>query len=210
MHIWIQIRDPTKETDADLYIKPVSHRDRSSQYEILSLHLWWLRNIIECRYIEIDERQKSVTQRNILNSVDWNHLVMISDINVSALFSIRVPEDYKGQLPSVMWIRELIKVLRLAARGDCYGWEWVLAMFVMVDREAIARNSSERLLIDCFIQHEQLNELTCTVLKKWNYLGFLYIQFLTPCISVGLSLFISFQHPETNPSNFQICWRTFL
>jgi hypothetical protein len=37
--IWIQNRDPTKETDADLHIKPVGYRDRCSQYGILSLHL---------------------------------------------------------------------------------------------------------------------------------------------------------------------------
>ena len=58
---------------------------------------------------------KRVTQRNALPSGDWNHPVMISDINVSATFSITVTEDYYSQLSSVMWIRELMKVLRLPA-----------------------------------------------------------------------------------------------
>jgi len=49
-----------KETDADLHIKPVSYRDRRSQYGILSLHLCWLKNVIECRYVEMVERQKEL------------------------------------------------------------------------------------------------------------------------------------------------------
>jgi len=47
---------------------------------------------------------------------------MISDINVSAAFSITVTEDYYSQLSSVMWIGELMKVLRLAANNIA---EWV-------------------------------------------------------------------------------------
>jgi hypothetical protein len=111
--IWIQTRNTTKETHADLHIKPVSYRDRRSQYGILSLHLCWLTNVIERRYVEIVERQKEP----FLSSVDWNHPVIISDINVSATISITVAEDYYSQLSSVMWIGELMKVLRLAANN---------------------------------------------------------------------------------------------
>jgi len=66
--------------------------------------------------------KKSYTKKNFA-SVDWNHLVMISDINVSATFSITVNEDYYNQLSSVMWIGELMKVFRLAENNIA---EWVL------------------------------------------------------------------------------------
>jgi hypothetical protein len=48
---------------------------------------------------------------------------MISDINVSATFSITVPEDYYSQLSFVMRIGELMEVLRGAANSIA---EWVL------------------------------------------------------------------------------------
>jgi len=48
---------------------------------------------------------------------------MIPDTNVSATFWIRVTEDYYSQLSSVLWLRELMKVLRLAANNIA---EWVL------------------------------------------------------------------------------------
>jgi hypothetical protein len=48
---------------------------------------------------------------------------MICDINVSATFSMTVTEYYYSQLYSVMRIRELMKVFRLAAN---YIAEWVL------------------------------------------------------------------------------------
>jgi hypothetical protein len=69
--------------------------------------------------------------------------------------------------------------------------------------------SSLLLLIECCIHQERLNELTCTMLEKWNKLGFSYPQFVTPCISVCL-FFIRFQHCESNPCDFQICWRSCL
>jgi len=50
---------------------------------------------------------------------------MITDINVSATFSITVTEDYYSQLSSVMRIRELMKVLRFAAKNIA---EWVLVV----------------------------------------------------------------------------------
>jgi len=59
-HIWIQTRDPTKETDADLHIKRLSLRDQRSSYGILSLHLCWLTKVIECSYVEMVERQKEL------------------------------------------------------------------------------------------------------------------------------------------------------
>jgi len=51
-------------------------------------------NVIECRYVETVERQKELHKENFLASVNWNHVVMICDINVSATFSITVAEDY--------------------------------------------------------------------------------------------------------------------
>jgi hypothetical protein len=48
---------------------------------------------------------------------------MIHDINVSATFSIAVTEDYYSHLSAVMWIGELMKVLRLAENNVA---EWVL------------------------------------------------------------------------------------
>ena len=48
---------------------------------------------------------------------------MIPDINVSAIFSITFTEDYYSQLSSVMWLRELMKVIRIAINNIA---EWVL------------------------------------------------------------------------------------
>jgi hypothetical protein len=60
VHIWIQTGNPTKETEADLHIKPIRYRDRRSQYGIFSLHLWWLTNVIKCSDVEIVERHKEL------------------------------------------------------------------------------------------------------------------------------------------------------
>jgi len=49
---------------------------------------------------------------------------MICDINVWATFSITVTEDYYSQLSSVLWIEELMKVLRIAA-NNIAEWVWV-------------------------------------------------------------------------------------
>ena len=68
-------------------------------------------------------RNKKSYTKEILPSFDWNHPVMISDINLSATFSISVTEDYYSQLSSVTWLRELIKVLRVAENNID---EWVL------------------------------------------------------------------------------------
>ena len=59
-NIWTQTRNSKKETNAELHNKPVNYRDRRSQYGILSLHLCWLTNVIECRYVEMVERQKEL------------------------------------------------------------------------------------------------------------------------------------------------------
>jgi uncharacterized protein with PhoU and TrkA domain len=48
---------------------------------------------------------------------------MICDINVLAIFSITVTEDYYSQLSSVMLIGEIMKVVRDAANNIA---EWVL------------------------------------------------------------------------------------
>jgi hypothetical protein len=47
-------RNPCRTT-----IKSVTYSDRRSQYGILSLHLCWLTDVIECRYVEMVGRQKS-------------------------------------------------------------------------------------------------------------------------------------------------------
>jgi hypothetical protein len=84
-----------KGAHAELHTEPFSYRDQHSH--------------------------SSGTQRKILPSVDWNHPVIICDINVSAIFSITVTKDYYSQLSSVLWIGELTKMLILAATNiaDC-------------------------------------------------------------------------------------------
>jgi hypothetical protein len=73
-------------------------------------------NVIDCRYVEMVGRQKELHKESFI-SVDWNHPVMIFDINVPATFWITVTEDYYSQLFFVMWIGELMKVLRLVANN---------------------------------------------------------------------------------------------
>jgi hypothetical protein len=48
---------------------------------------------------------------------------MISHTNLSATFSITVTADYYSQLSAVLWIGELMEVLRVAANNIA---EWVL------------------------------------------------------------------------------------
>ena len=73
---------------------------------------------------------------------------MICDINVSATFSITVTEDFYSQLSSVMWIGELMKVLRIAANNviECELVEqqegWVLWVSVSVGNVCYSRRWS--------------------------------------------------------------------
>ena len=65
-----------------------------------------------------------ITKRKILASIDLNHPVMTSDINMSAIFSITVTEVHLIRLSCDMRNREIMKVHRLSA-NNIVEWVWL-------------------------------------------------------------------------------------
>jgi len=61
--------------------------------------------------------------------IDGNHLEIIFYINVSSKFSITVTEIHYRRLSCVVWIRDLMKILRLTAK--------CVAECVMVEQKTI-------------------------------------------------------------------------
>jgi hypothetical protein len=86
--IGIRNRCHTNETDAELHFKPVSYRDRRSHIAFSQKICADTLRQSKKKIIELNKIR--VIQRKTLASIDWNLLVLISDINGITIYLITV------------------------------------------------------------------------------------------------------------------------